>query len=50
MVTKDTEILQLLKTFGLVSKEDLRINLGYISELTLPDPDSDLENEIDKKN
>ena len=49
MVSKDKDILQLLKTFGLVSIEDMRINLGDITE-ELPDADSDLENEINKRN
>ena len=49
MVSKDKDILFLLKTFGLVCREDIRINFGDITE-ELPDADSDLENEINKRN
>lgn len=44
-VSKDPDILKILFSYGLISKEDLRFNFGYSD---LPEADSDLENEISK--
>lgn len=46
LITKDKEILQTLKDFGLLKSYDLRDNFGYDDEL--PECDSDLENEENK--
>ena len=45
-VTKDTEAVQMLQKFQLVSEEDLRQNWGTEEE---PEVDSDLENETDNR-
>lgn len=47
-VSKDLDILRILTSYGLVSKEDLRIDFGGNEEL--PEADSDLEDEVQKVN
>ena len=46
-VSKDPDILKMLLSFALISKEDLRFNFG-MQGLEIPDADSDLEAEIYK--
>ncbi|EAR94225.2 HELP domain protein (macronuclear) [Tetrahymena thermophila SB210] len=47
-VSKDSDILRVLTSYGLISKEDLRHDFGGSDDL--PDADSDLEEEIGKAN
>ena len=47
-VTKNRDLLKLLKTYGLANNDDLRPNFGWSSE-DFPDCDSDLENEVLRK-
>ena len=47
-MSKDPEILKMLTSYGLISKEDLRSDFGGSSEV--PEADSDLEEELDKMN
>jgi hypothetical protein len=46
-VSKDPDILKMLLSFALISKEDFRFNFG-LQNLEIPDADSDLELEIYK--
>ena len=46
IITKDREILQTLKDYGLLKSYDMRVNFG--EENDLPECDSDLENEEHK--
>lgn len=45
-MSKDLEILKMLTSYGLISKEDLRPDFGGSQEI--PEADSDLEEEINK--
>lgn len=45
-ITKDKNILRVLSSYGLISKEDLRIDYGGSEEI--PEPDSDLDEEVEK--
>lgn len=46
-ISKDYDILKYLYNYGLISVEDFRIDFGGI-ENDIPEPDSDLENEINR--
>ena len=46
-VSKDPDIIRMLLSYGLISKEDLRFNFGHDNS-EIPDADSDLEAEIMK--
>ena len=48
-VTKCKEILTFLRSYFLISKDDLRPNFGSASELDVPEVDSDLELELMQK-
>ena len=50
-ITKNKEILTFLRSYSLISKDDLRPNFGQMGELEVPECDSDLELElVDKGN
>lgn len=46
-ISKDADILKMLYSYGLLSKEDLRPDFGNGND-DMPECDSDLENEIKK--
>jgi len=46
-ISKDPDILKMLLSYALISKEDLRFNFGLQNQ-EIPDADSDLEMEISK--
>ncbi|KRX05725.1 WD40-repeat-containing domain [Pseudocohnilembus persalinus] len=46
-ISKDVDILKMLYSYGLISKEDLRPDFGTGQD-EMPDCDSDLENEVNK--
>lgn len=46
MVSKDQGVMQILLNYGLISREDLRINL--VGDENGLECDSDLENEINR--
>ncbi len=48
-VTKDPDILRLMLAYGLITKEDMRTDFGGKHEDGVPDCDSDLEDELAKK-
>ena len=53
MVQKDPDIIQFLIKYKLISREDLKIDFGgntLLNPNSIPDPDSDLENEMNKQN
>ena len=47
-MSKDPDIIKMLTSYGLISKEDLRADFGGSSEI--PEADSDLEEELYKMN
>jgi hypothetical protein len=47
-ISKDSDILKMLFTFGIISTEDMRIDFGGADYGEMPDPDSDLEKEVFK--
>ncbi len=48
-ITKCKEILTFLRGYAVISKDDLRPNFGAVSELDVPEVDSDLELELMQK-
>lgn len=47
-VSKDSDIIRTLQSYGLMSKEDLRTDFGGGTDQDIPEADSDLEEEIGK--